>query len=58
MKQKKQTRSMMNMDPLKPADYNTPTKKKRLVESQCRRMLEAVEAVNPDAQSFLEAPTG
>ena len=58
MKQKKQTRSMMNMDPLKPADYNTPTKKKRLVESQCRRMLEAVEAVNPDAQSFLDGPYG
>ena len=51
-------RSVTAMDPLKTTDYSTLSKKKRFVESECRRMQEAVETVRSDAQSFLDGPYG
>ena len=46
------------MEPFKPADYSTPAKKKRYVESECRKMLDVVGAVNPDVDSYLDGPYG
>ena len=48
----------MNTEPLKPADYSTPAKKKRFVESECQKMLEMVVAVSPEVESYLDTPYG
>ena len=62
MKIKTNTRRSMNMmlsDPLKAPDYSTPGKKKRFVESQCRKVQDAViQATGDDDRGYLQSPYG
>lgn len=59
--QNKQRRNniMMLSDSLKAPDYSTPSKKKRFVESQCRKVQDAViSATGDDDKGFLQSPYG